>query len=223
MNNLYHEDPYLKEIETNVSFTQEEDGKSYVSLEKNIFYPQGGGQKGDRGYLIVEGKKITVLNTVKDPYSTGGVLLVVEDGKQVGLDGKGAKAVIDWDFRYKQMRLHSTVHYHHIALEESLGEKLPYPETSDIQDGFAYNRYGTAKISEELVMKANVLLTKIIEEGKVVENYPDEEKEGYRWWEVDGYKIPCGGTHIKNMNEIGKVEISYSEKKGKQTIRFSLV
>ncbi|PIP75241.1 hypothetical protein COW86_04870, partial [Candidatus Kuenenbacteria bacterium CG22_combo_CG10-13_8_21_14_all_39_9] len=129
---------------------------------------------------------------------------------------------LSWEFRNKQMKLHTAAHLHHCLLEKTAGKYLPFPKVSDIQDGFVFNRYESDEITPELVEKTNEVFREAISSGADVKTYPDTEKKGYRWWECLGYKIPCGGTHVKNISEIGTVEIEYNKKKGMSTINIKL-
>ena len=73
--------------------------------------------------------------------------------------GIHAPGVLDWDHRYKQMRLHGTVHLHHCMMEKLLGHALPNPATSDLQDdATAYNRYEIREVTGDLVNRANAEL-----------------------------------------------------------------
>ena len=222
MSNLFYDDPYQKEINTIIKSIFEEDGKSCIVVEKNIFYPRGGGQKGDRGELIVKDEKIEIEEALKDKYSADGVLLVAEGAVSSALAGQNVICKLDWNFRYRQMRLHSALHLHHCMLEKVMEKKINYPITADIQDGFAFNRYDNNETSEEIVGQANQEFKSAVASGAEVKTYSDKEKAGWRWWECLDYKIPCGGTHIKDLKEIGKTEIKYSNKKGKATINIYL-
>lgn len=225
MANKFHNTPYLRETETTIKGIFSDGGKNCVQLEDNIFYPQGGGQKGDKGILIIDEKEYHVLDTIKDEYSDEGVLLIVSNDLTRDSDKKPVKCKIDWDYREKQMKLHSAVHLHHCLMERVADKKLPYPKTSVIEEnGFAFNRYDDKEITLELVEKTNEEFKKIITEGTEIKTYPDTNasKAGFRWWECLGYKIPCGGTHILNSSEIGNIDIQYSSKKGKPTVKFFL-
>lgn len=197
-----------------------------MQLQDSIFYPKGGGQKGDRGVLVVAGSAVKIIDTQKDQYSSdGGNLLIADGAVPEGIEGQSVHTELDWDFRYRQMRLHSCVHLHHCMMEKVKGGKVTYPKTSNIEDGFAFNRYDDPTIDEELVRRANEEMLSAIVAGAEVKTYPDPEKAevGYRWWESLNYKIPCGGTHIKNLSEIGKIEINFSRKAKMPTITITLV
>lgn len=226
MVNYYHENPYQREVETKVKGAfEEEEGVTCIQVYDNIFYPHGGGQKGDKGILLFEdGTKIHIIDTIKDEYSSGVLLITDQTMSSDHVKEKPLKCILNWEFRYKQMRLHSAVHFHHCMLEKALGKQVSHPATSDINDGYAYNKYNKNKdISSDLIDKANQLFISHIKDGAEVKSYPDEKKEeGFRWWDALGYKIPCGGTHIANLKEIGDIDITVSSKKGKSTISMAL-
>lgn len=221
---LYHNDPYRQSVETNLDASFEDDGRYVVALEDCLFYPQGGGQKGDRGILELNGSAISVIDTIKDTYSESArPLLILDRSYDVLVPGTAMVAVLNWEHRYKQMRLHGAVHLHHCMMEKILGRRLPNPSTSDLQDdGTAYNRYDIPDVTEELVTKANAELEAVIAKGAPVTTTDDPEKVGFRWWHCLGYSIPCGGTHVKDVAEIGKLAISYSQRKGKPKVTIAL-
>lgn len=222
MKNLYHDSPYLTEKETKVLSVFKNSGKNYVQLEDNIFYPRGGGQKGDKGLLIHGKSTVKVVDSVKSPQSDEEVLLITETEAPNEWVGKKIIAKLDEIFRKKQMRLHSMVHLHHFFMEQAIGQKLPYPKTSDILDGFAFNRYESEEITEEIALKAGELLKEAIKKGAPVKTYADDSRKGFRFWECFGWKVPCGGTHIENISEIGDFSLRFSKKKGMPTINLEI-
>ena len=101
---------------------------------------------------------------------------------------------------------------------------MPYPKTSNIEDGFAFNRYeGTVFTKDEFEVSLKEFLP-LLKTTEPVKTYPDPnpDKSGFRWWECMGYKIPCGGIHVSTLDEIGDIDVSYSCKKGCTTVKFTL-
>ncbi|MDR0462819.1 MAG: alanyl-tRNA editing protein [Pseudomonadales bacterium] len=218
-----YKNTYQKEITAKITDIFEVDGKNFAIITDNIFYPQGGGQKGDRGTLKIDDKEYKVLTTVKHLENMALALLVTEELLPADLKNKEVLAVLDWEFRFKQMRLHSALHLYHHLLEQVLGGKLTYPNLSMIEnDGTAVLRYDNPNITEEIIAQANDKFNKIINESIDITTYPDKEKEGFRYWQFNDYAIPCGGTHVKNTKEIGKVSTIFSTKKSRQTVKFKL-
>ena len=122
------------------------------------------------------------------------------------------------------MKLHSAVHLHHCMMERALGRKVKPPKTSEIQDGFAFNRYDKNEDNcIEIFEIANQYLKEAIDNSADIQTYPDHQRNGFRIWECLGYKIPCGGTHPGNTMEIGDINITYSKKKGKPTVNIQLM
>jgi alanyl-tRNA synthetase/misacylated tRNA(Ala) deacylase len=222
MSNVFYADPYTKEIDTVIKSAFVEDDKNCVQIMDNIFHPHGGGQKGDRGVIIIEGKTINVVDTIKDKYSSEDILLITQEEVSEEAVNKPVSCKLDWSFRHKQMRLHTAVHLHHCMLEKVMGKSIRPPKTSDIEEDFAFNRYESKEITPEVVEKGNAAFREAVSMGADVKTFPDPEKKGFRWWECLGYKIPCGGTHVSNISEIGEVDIEYSKKKGQPTINIKL-
>lgn len=221
---LYHTDPYRTEVLTRVKSIFEEDGQLQVALDENLFYPQGGGQKGDIGMIETDAGTVVVKDTIKDQYSSSGSALLILAEPLSGLDtGVQVTARLDWAYRYRQMRLHSAVHLHHCMIERIAGSKVQHPKTSDIADGEAYNRYEGITLDQSVVSRATEEFRSVIAVGAPVTTREDETRESFRWWDCLGYSIPCGGTHLRDVSEIGNVDVSFSQKKGKPKVTIRLL
>ena len=225
MSNRYQAEPYLRELQTTIKCVFEEDGKNCVLLTDNIFHPHGGGQKGDRGELRADGQTFKIINTVKDKEVADGALLFSETLLPDEMQGQPVTAVIDWDLRFKRMRLHTALHLHHCMMERVNGASVPHPKTADVEDDFAFNRYETPVVSEELVTKATTEFLNVIKQGAEINRFtdPDPDKKGFWWWECLGFRIPCGGTHVKNANEIGNVNVECYTKRGMPSVKITLI
>lgn len=100
MEKLYYENPYEKEFTANIMDVIEEDDKFHILLDKTYFYPEGGGQPSDTGYI-----ESTFINYV---YEKEGSIYHVADRKPSKY--KKAKCVIDWERRYDHMQQHLGQH-----------------------------------------------------------------------------------------------------------------
>lgn len=220
MNNAFYVDNYLKFNKTKIidCFTLED--KHYIVLEDSIFYPQGGGQKGDRGRIIINNVEKTVLNTIKSFDERYTTLIIVENLENVEKNQE-VECYLDFDFRYRQMRLHSALHIHHLMIEKIVGE-IPHPIMSNIDDGSAFNKYECDKITVHVLDEASVLFKDFVQNNYEIITYSDQENASYRYWKCLDSIIPCGGTHVKNTSEIGELEFIAKEKKGHCTIKVSL-
>ena len=221
---LYQLQPYLKERSGTINAAFEEDGRFYVALRESLFYPQGGGQKGDRGQITYGESTYSVVDTVKDPLSTDGrPLCVLSKAAPELAEGREVLMALDWQHRYSQMRLHSIVHLHHSAMEQIAGHLLVAPITSDLNtDQTAYNRYEAPEITDELASRAVESMEALIERGAPIVTKDDPIRDGFRNWECLGFKIPCGGTHLKDISEIGKFGMTFTRKKGRPKVSFAL-
>ena len=216
----YYEDKYKKELTTNIVDYFEENGKYFIRIEDSIFYPQGGGQKGDRGYLLVDDKKILIINTIKDENYNS--VLIVDQEPDKTFVGKEAKCFLDWDFRYRQMILHTSLHLYHALIEEIGNIKLDNPLLSTIEDGYAVNKYDENAFDINILEDVTKRFNELIKSDTKVITYPDCEKNNYRYWECMNFIIPCGGIHVDNLNEINDVDIDISHKKKAITIKITL-
>ena len=216
----YYTDKYKKELETKISDVFEEDSKCFIMLEDSIFYPQGGGQKGDRGYLLIDNKKYNIINSIKDENYNS--ILLMENSIDKKYIGKNTICYLDWNFRYNQMRLHTALHIYHSLINESIDNKLENPMLSMIEDGYALNKYEENSFDINILPNVTKKFYNIIDKGADVLTYPDDKKENYRYWKCLDYIIPCGGVHVDNLKDIGNVEVELTHKKKAITIKIIL-
>ena len=210
MAKIFEENAYKREIVTKIIKLDE--NEKTIELEDTIFYGQSGGQPGDVGEIILDGQKIEVKNTIK---SEGKIKNVLERIDKVKFNQE-VIAKIDWNKRYKHMRMHSALHLMCAA--------IPLGVTGG-QIGFEKSRLDfndpDKKINkEELEDKINKLMKddhQIIYElidNKILEKQPDLVRTmSVKPPKIDGklrfVKIgdidfqPCGGTHVKSTIEIG--------------------
>ncbi len=106
---LYYEDAYLKEFDARVIACRDGENGIHLYLDKSAFFPEGGGQDGDRGYLLSDlfpGGKVAVTDTQSD----GDDIYVVCDRKAKIPAGTRVHGVLDWKFRFDRMQNHSGEH-----------------------------------------------------------------------------------------------------------------
>lgn len=222
---LFREDSYLKTCDASV--TAVEDGRVY--LDRTVFYPTGGGQPGDTGLLRgVDGGEYRVADTVK---AGQGIAHVLDDGTQTPEPGARVTAEIDWDRRYRLMKMHTCMHV--------LSYVVPLGVTGgSIRDGSARLDFDAPepldkddinrRLNETIQAGAGVSKRWITDEEldarpdlvKTLSVQPPRGSGRIRLIEIDGLDLqPCGGTHLDNINEIGPVRVKKIEKKGKHNRR----
>ena len=104
MTKLFENDAYLKEFKAKIIGIVKEENR--IELDKTAFYAKSGGQPGDTGAIEAESIKIQVLDTIKE---NNKIINIVDDLKDLE---ENAEIIgkINWDLRYKHMRMHTALH-----------------------------------------------------------------------------------------------------------------
>ena len=225
---LYLEDSYMREC--NATVVSAKDDK-YVSLDQSVFYPKGGGQPHDTGKII---RGDEVFNVVFVGKFSGEVSHEVD---HPGLKaGDTVHCVLDWDRRYKLMRSHTAAHLFASMLCVGTGALVTgnQLEVDKVRFDFSLEKFDP-QILEEYLDKANALLRtdtpvrwyelpreealKIPGIVKMAEAFPPEIPR-LRIVEIVGLdKQADGGTHVRNLNEVGQIKVLKTENKGKNNRR----
>ncbi len=231
---LFRADSLLREAPATVLAINERGG---IVLDRTVFYANSGGQPGDTGWFVREdGSQIAIATTVYDPADRSLVLHVPAEGQPVPEVGEQITARLDWAPRLLRMRVHSALHL--------LSVVLPYPVTGggigngdgrldfDIQDAGLDKAELTGKL-HSLVDRAASITDRWITDAELDANpglvktlsvQPPRGSGRIRLVEIEGVDLqPCGGTHVTNTAEIGRVTITEIEKKGKQNRRVRIV
>ena len=228
MNALYMDDMYLKEFEAIVESVKD---NKYVVLDRTAFYPVSGGVAHDMGILTRNGEEFPVVYVGKFDGNISHE--VSKPGLKVGDKVTGK---IDWDRRYKLMRLHTTAHLlaaimHNKAKALITGNQI---EIDKARMDFSLEEFDRNKI-DEYVALANTLVRKgaavklgymkreealrIPDMVKLANKMPPEV-DVFRTIEIEGIdKQADGGCHVSDIREIGKIELVKVENKGKSNRR----
>jgi misacylated tRNA(Ala) deacylase len=226
---LFRDDSYLKSCDAIVTAVDE----NGIILDRTVFYPMGGGQPGDIGSLILEnGDRIQIIDTQK---VEADIHHIAADGAPLPTTGDKVRAEIDWNRRHRLMRMHTCMHL--------LCSIIPLGVTGgSIRDGSARLDFDAPDPLDkiEVTEKLNALIeqkhdveTRWISDQEL-DAQPDlvrtmsvEPPRGggrVRLVDVKGVDLqPCGGTHVKNIGEIGRVRVKKIEKKGKHNRRINVV
>ncbi|MBU1111391.1 MAG: alanyl-tRNA editing protein [archaeon] len=200
---LFWEDPYQTECKAKVTSI---DGNK-VKLDQTIFFAFSGGQESDSGTIA----GYNVLNAVKlgDKENIIDIeyeLELKESGESINLKvGDEIEVKIDAEKRMKLMKLHSAAHAVYYFMIEAIGKHkiIGSNITSDkARVDFAYEK-SIGEVLLEVEEKVNVFMA----EGHAIESKDDENNPDLKWWTCSGWKMPCGGTHVKNTSEIGNIQL----------------
>jgi alanyl-tRNA synthetase len=221
---LYYADTYMREFDAKV--LKIINGK-YVVLDKTCFYPEGGGQPADHGWLAFGTSKFDVVDVQK----IGKVMVHKLGASPSFKEGSSVHGVLDWDRRYALMKAHTVTHLVNGAARRVLGEHV---WQSGTQKGLETSRLDIShyrRLSPEEVHKIEMLANQAIAANMKVETawLPRNEAEaryGFRLYQggaVPGKDIrvvktgdwdveACAGTHLGSTGEVGFVKIVYTER-----------
>lgn len=229
---IFRDDAYAKSCTANVL---EVDGRGVI-LDRTVFYAEGGGQPGDTGTIIAaDGSSVQVIGTYQDRYGRG-ILHELAEGENPPGAGTEVTAEIDWDRRYKHMRMHSCLH----LLCSLVDGGVTGGSISVKKSRLDFDLKDVTLDKEELTTELNILVkenralsaTWISEEEmeaqqdlvRTMSVKPPTGTGKVRLMHVEGVDLqPCGGTHVKASGEIGEVRVSKIENKGKHNRRVNIV
>ncbi|OSQ38882.1 alanyl-tRNA editing protein [Thalassospira mesophila] len=206
-----------------------------IALDQTVFYATSGGQAGDKGMLVLDdGNELPVTITVKDRES-GTPLHVIADDYDLPPVGSTVRAVLDWETRHRHMRFHTCLHVLCSIVDGGVtgGNIASHKARLDFDmDGSPDKDELTEKLNALLARNADVYDGEISiaelkanpELVRTMSVQPPMDGETVRTVTIEGIDFqPCGGTHVRNTSEIGRVRVSKIEKKGRQNRRINIV
>jgi misacylated tRNA(Ala) deacylase len=229
---IFRADAYARRCEAAVAASE----ASGVVLDRTVFYARGGGQPGDRGWLVLEdGTRLEVVDTIKGA-EAGAILHQLVEGVRQPPGGAKVAAEIDWRRRHRLMRMHSAMHL--------LCRAVDCPVTGG-QVGEARSRLdfdiGDARLDKEAI---EARLAQWIADDVPIRHFwidadelrarpelvrtmsvrPPTSSGRVRLVEIEGVDLQaCGGTHVRSTGEIVAVSVGKIENKGRQNRRVNLI
>jgi misacylated tRNA(Ala) deacylase len=226
MKAIYLEDSYLKDFEAVVLTSSVEN----ITLDRTAFYPQSGGQPSDYG-ILVHGDNVFKVCRAE---LLDGQIMHIMDRKGL-MPGDHVRASLEWERRHLLMRNHTACHILSAVIFKETGAKITgnQIDVSKSRVDFSLENFLREKM-DEYVKKANLIIeenhpvtTEIIPKKdammipdlmRLAMEVPDREE--IRIVKIEGVDLQaCGGTHVKNTSEIGKIKIIKAENKGKANRR----
>jgi misacylated tRNA(Ala) deacylase len=228
---VFYQDSYQKTHLSTVSSI--EDGG--VVLASTIFYPMGGGQPGDTGTLRAGGNEYRVTDTRYAADRTGIVHYLQEDDLSGIHPGEEAELELDWTRRHRHMRMHTSMH----LMCSLINAQATGGSIGEFESRIDFDLQGQTVDKDQLTAEINVLIRKElpVTVGSITDDELEQNPGLVRTMSVqpprgqgevrtirieDTDYQPCGGTHVKNIGEIGEVVISKIKSKGKQNKRITM-
>ena len=211
----YERDPLLRRLETEVVSVGDEQGRPFVVLADTVFYPEGGGQPGDRGTVggvaVLDVRKIggDIRHFLAGPAPSGRVTL--------GLD---------WDRRFDHMQQHTGQHLLTAVAEQRLGW---HTTAFHLGERFSDIELDTPGIGPEEMTGMEEAVAAEIRSARPVtsrrvapEEYarlpvrtrglPEGHTGSVRLVEIEGIDLnTCGGTHLRSTAEIEALKLLGTE------------
>jgi misacylated tRNA(Ala) deacylase len=228
---LFRDDAYLRSCDARVISA---DARG-IRLDRTVFYPMGGGQPGDNGVLrLASGQEIAIIDTIKGELPEG-VIHVPAPGSMLPETAAELVAEIDWDRRHRLMRMHTCLH----LLCSVVPGAVTGGQVADGRGRLDFDVPGSSLAKEVIADRLNALIAKahpvgprwITDEELAVQPElvrtmsvkPPTGAGRVRLIEISSIDLqPCGGTHIRNTAEIGRIAVTKIENKGKQNRRVML-
>jgi misacylated tRNA(Ala) deacylase len=228
---VFRDDAYARSCSARVIAADERG----IRLDRTVFYPTGGGQPGDSGVLRpANGGVIPIVDTIKGD-GADDVLHVPAPGAALLAPGAEVTAEIDWERRHRLMRMHTCLHLLCAVVPGavtggSIGDgrgRLDF----DVP-GSSLDKEAIAAGLNRLIAEGHTVAPRWIDDAELdahpelvrtMSVKPPTGADKVRLLEIAGIDLqPCGGTHVRNTAEIGPVEITKIENKGRQNRRINL-
>ncbi|WP_322893751.1 MULTISPECIES: alanyl-tRNA editing protein [unclassified Yoonia] len=231
---LFRDDAYLREAEARVLEITDEGG---IVLDASLFYPTSGGQPGDSGVISWNSTRLEIATSVKGPGDT--IVLLPAEPLPLPRIGQLVRQKLNWDRRHRHMRVHTALHLLSVVIPLPVTggsiatdkgrldfDMADAPEDKDaLQD--ALNRLIACNMDVTTEWITDAELDAQPDLVKTMSVQPPRGSGQIRLVRIGlGEETadlqPCGGTHVANTSEIGRVRLGKIEKKGRQNRRVYL-
>lgn len=195
-------------------------GENFVVTDRTISFPEGGGQEGDRGEIILSNEeKIGFIDTKKrygtpvylDDFPTINVdtqichYIKEEDQEKLSELFIGDSVIIKIDItrREKLTISHTASHLLYLGIAHFRPEAVDNVIGCHIkEEGARFDFSITDKFDQDLVQNVALFANKMAKKDLPIKLYPHEKNPDAWFWECDNKKIPCGGTHLQTTGNV---------------------
>jgi misacylated tRNA(Ala) deacylase len=228
---LFRDDAYLKTATAQVIAVHERG----IEFDRSIFYPLGGGQAGDTGFLLrANGERIAIADTRKGD-AIDCVLHIPATGMPQPEPGETLTLQIDWQRRHALMRLHTALHVMSCVVVAPVTGGNIAPDKARLDFDIDMSLLDAEKIARETnAMIARGAETETVwitdeeldarpELVKTMSVQPPRGAGRVRLLRIPGIDLqPCGGTHVRNIAEIGGIRVLRIRSEGKRNKRVEI-
>ena len=228
---LYDQDAYRSGCPAQVVRVHDGD----VELDQTVFYPLGGGQPGDSGWIgRADGTRLRITDTRRDKAS-GAILHRLDAGVPPPAAGSTVTLELDWARRHRHMRMHSALHLLSAVIRHGVtGGNLTH-ESGRLDFDTGGEALDATRIQHELerLVQADLPVSMRMIRGEELAAQPELIRTlsvtppmhlpWIRLVEIEGADLqPCGGTHVRRTGEIGALRVLKIESKGARNRRVVL-
>ncbi|QKS29850.1 MAG: Alanine--tRNA ligase [Accumulibacter sp.] len=228
---LFRDDAYLQTASARVTAVHAQG----IELERTIFYPLGGGQVGDTGFLVRgSGERVAIVDTRRDA-ALDAVLHRTAAGAPSPEVGELLTLAIDWPRRHRLMRLHTALHLMSCVVVAPVTGGNIAPDRARLDFDIDMNLLDAQRIEREM----NALIGRGIDTEtvwisddelaarpdlvKTMSVQPPRGSGRVRLLRIAGIDLqPCGGTHVRNIAEIGGIRVLRIRNEGRRNRRVEI-
>ena len=228
---LYYADAYVREFAARVTATQMDGDAAQVALDRTAFYPGGGGQPSDEGWLALGDLRVAVSKVKKEGEQIWHTLVLNDSADQFTVDAV-VHGQLDWERRYKLMRTHTAMHILCGVVWRDYGASVT---GGNMDPGQSRMDFEFASLTRDLISEIEAKCNAEIAAARAVQAQilPREEAfqipdlirtkinllpagiQSVRTLEIVGLDLQAdGGTHVANTREVGAMKIVDYKSKG---------
>jgi len=232
---IYHQDSYQSTLTASV--TGLDDQNHGIILDQTIFFPGGGGQPPDQGWVTISGESVQLRGVKR---ISGEIIHLLPEDVLLPEPGSSLQGKLDWERRYQLMRTHTAMHILCGAIFRDYGASVTGGNMEPLQGRMDFE---FASLKKELVQTIENAVNQEIMNALPVSwrtipreeafQIPDlirtkinllpERINEVRVVEITGLDLQAdGGTHVKNTSEVGRVKITDYKSKGRENKRIYL-
>lgn len=228
---VFREDPYARACRARVAGVS----PAGILLDRTVFYPSGGGQPGDSGVIVrADGSRIRIGGAVKGE-AADAVLHVAAPGEPAPEPGEEVEVVLDWERRYRHMRFHTALHLLCAVVPAPVTGGQVAEDKARLDFDIEMEKLVKERIELELnrlVAEAHPVVPRWITDAELdahpelvrtMSVQPPRGQGGVRVLEIAGVDLqPCGGTHVANTREVGRLAVTKIRSEGARNRRVVL-